>query len=56
LKIQNILKVVEKEEVLHILGFSLYFQMQIFLVEFLYDANDANDLNYKHGLLQNCGE
>jgi hypothetical protein len=25
--------------------------MQIFLSGFLHDANDANDLNYKHGLL-----
>jgi hypothetical protein len=28
--------------------------MQIFLSRFLNDANDANYLNYKHGLLQTC--
>jgi hypothetical protein len=26
--------------------------MQIFLSDVLHDANDANDLNYKQGLLQ----
>jgi hypothetical protein len=36
----------------HLLGFSLQLRMQIFLSRFLDDAHDANDLNYKHGLLQ----
>jgi hypothetical protein len=28
--------------------------MQIFLSHFYIDANDANDLNYKHGMLHKC--